>query len=150
MAVEPKHLKKKKIKWNADFAAKGSHSINVYIPVCNVSSCSFCLLMIYNLSVHLIKCNFIQVESRRRFRILQSWDQDGWAASSFEYHIVYLPLLCWHQYKAFSFVDEVYVFLFFLYRYRVAEIEWVQDNSPEGLEQRTKVCFFFFFFFSSI
>ncbi|KAJ6672534.1 43KDA POSTSYNAPTIC PROTEIN-RELATED [Salix viminalis] len=43
---------------------------------------------------------YIEVESRRRFRILQSWDQDG---------------------------------------YRVAEIEWVQDNSPEGLEQRTEM-----------
>ncbi|KAL9335086.1 hypothetical protein Peur_072267 [Populus x canadensis] len=45
-------------------------------------------------------CFYLEVESRRRFRILQSWDQDG---------------------------------------YRVAEIEWVQDNSPEGLEQRTKM-----------
>lgn len=43
---------------------------------------------------------YLEVESRRRFRILQSWDQDG---------------------------------------YRVAEIEWVQDNSPEGLEQRTEM-----------
>lgn len=43
---------------------------------------------------------YLEVESRRRFRILQSWDQDG---------------------------------------YRVAEIEWVQDNSPEGLEQRAKM-----------
>ncbi|KAJ6888519.1 hypothetical protein NC652_029559 [Populus alba x Populus x berolinensis] len=43
---------------------------------------------------------YLEVESRRRFRILQSWDQDG---------------------------------------YRVAEIEWVLDNSPEGLEQRTKM-----------
>lgn len=39
----------------------------------------------------------LEIESRRRFRILRSWDQDG---------------------------------------YRVAEIEWVQDIHPEGVEDR--------------
>jgi len=36
-------------------------------------------------------------------------------------------------------VNEVYVLQFFFCRYRVAEIAWVQDNPPEGLEQRTEV-----------
>jgi hypothetical protein len=40
-------------------------------------------------------------------------------------------------------VNEVYVLQIFLCRYRVAEIAWVQDNPPEGLEQRTEVFLFF-------
>lgn len=78
----------------------------------------------------------LQVESRRRFRINRTWDQDGWASSSsFCVNLLHAQKSAiWYTWLLLCLTSSL------LCRYRVAEVEWVHDFLPEQSEERAQVC----------
>ncbi|KAK9996140.1 hypothetical protein SO802_020826 [Lithocarpus litseifolius] len=81
---------------------EGNHRMGMVIPDSTTGS-----IADYACEVEITECEplpdgrfYLEVESRRRFRIIQSWDQDG---------------------------------------YRVAEVDWVNDNPPEGTRERAEL-----------
>ncbi|XP_075661871.1 uncharacterized protein LOC142631569 [Castanea sativa] len=81
---------------------EGNHRMGMVIPDSTTGS-----IADYACEVEITECEplpdgrfYLEIESRRRFRIIRSWDQDG---------------------------------------YRVAEVDWVNDDPPEGTRERAEL-----------
>jgi len=118
-----------------------------------MASFFFCTLY---LSLHFWKLNIkavcllhMQVEGRRRFRILESWDQDGWVSvlsTSLSGSIFINKQDTYHELHDWLVLCMNFNFVYNWCRYRVAQVEWIEDiQPPQGSPESEDVSLMLFF-----